>query len=130
MRSIIVFSLVVSTAIVSVMALTGCKEEDELLKNPQTKDIGTFEGCDVKYVDRGYQSKSFYLAKCPGNKTSHTTTWLETQQKSLVNRQNIAVTDDVQCDTPEQAKAKAEDAAKSAAIAKLTPVERKLLGLP
>lgn len=50
-----------------VFLLTGCAESEEakrLAKDPKLVDIGVFEGCTVKYVNRYYESKSFYLARC------------------------------------------------------------------
>ena len=50
-----------------VFLLTGCAESEEakrLAKDPELVDIGVFEGCTVKYVNRYYESRSFYLARC------------------------------------------------------------------
>lgn len=57
-------------AIVTLMV--GCDSTpDPKMTNPVVIDIGTFDDCRVKYIDRGELYNNFYLAKC-GNTTTST----------------------------------------------------------
>jgi len=53
---------------VTLFALSGCNEE--MIANPDIINVGTYEGCAVKYIDRGAQSRSFYIAKCESQSTT------------------------------------------------------------
>lgn len=79
-------------AILSVFTLAGCNEEK--IANPDIYNVGTYEGCDVKYIDRGAQSRSFYVAKCtvpsttvtnsvPSGKTSYQTATVTIQPSDV-----------------------------------------------
>jgi hypothetical protein len=111
----------------AAILLSGCEETDRanaLLANPETIDIGTFDGCTVKYVNRGWKDQSFYLARCD-HTASQTMHWDERHGKSTVQRQSLVISQEIE-------KLQAEkDAAetKEKAIAKLSPEERKVLGI-
>ena len=47
---------------VAMFALSGCNEEK--IANPDIINVGTYEGCSVKYIDRGDRDRNFYIAKC------------------------------------------------------------------
>ena len=77
---------------VAIIALSGC-EAEERLANPVIMNVGTYEGCAVKYIDRGSQYRSFYFAKCeapstvvtreiPSGKTSFQTATISVQTPS------------------------------------------------
>lgn len=55
---------------VSMFVLSGCNEE--MIATPDIINVGTYEGCSVKYIDRGAQSRSFYFAKCESQSTTTT----------------------------------------------------------
>lgn len=52
----------------SAIALLGC-EQDRKMANPSIENIGTIDGCTVRWVDRGYTDKSFYIARCDNTTT-------------------------------------------------------------
>lgn len=57
------------------LLFSACRGEDEikmLMKNPEIISIGTIEGCTVKYVDRGTDYNSFFLARCPAETSTVT----------------------------------------------------------
>lgn len=49
-------------------------------QHPNVSVIGTFDGCEVKYYERGYTSENFYIAKCVNSESS--TTVSSTQRTS------------------------------------------------
>lgn len=109
------------------ISLFGCQQDEQaaaLLNNPSIVDIGMFDDCSVKYVDRGYESRSFYIAKCA---TTNTTTkeYYQKQGKSTVFRRSVVITKEMEALEAE----KQVTLAKEAALSKLTPEEKKSLGL-
>lgn len=48
------------------------EKNKQLLQKPEIVQIGTFDGCNVSYVNRGYQVNSFYIAKCNNTETRTT----------------------------------------------------------
>ena len=48
------------------------EKNKQLLQKPEIVQIGTFNGCNVSYVNRGYQVNSFYIAKCNNTETRTT----------------------------------------------------------
>jgi len=60
----------IATTFLTVFVLTGCNEEK--IANPDIYNTGTYEGCEVKYIDRGMQYRSFYIAKCAAPSTTVT----------------------------------------------------------
>lgn len=48
------------------------EKANKLFKQPEITQIGTFDGCNVSYVNRGNQSVSFYIAKCNNTETRTT----------------------------------------------------------
>ncbi len=71
------FAVMIAVAI----AATGCSSPEEKAalekaqaeaeakaeykrKNPEITLVGTFDGCEVKFYERGWTSENFYIAKC------------------------------------------------------------------
>ena len=48
------------------------EKNKQLLQKPEIVQIGIFNGCNVSYVNRGYQVNSFYIAKCNNTETRTT----------------------------------------------------------
>jgi len=48
------------------------EKNKQLLQKPEIVKIGIFNGCNVSYVNRGYQVNSFYIAKCNNTETRTT----------------------------------------------------------
>jgi nitrous oxide reductase accessory protein NosL len=104
----------------ATVALAGCQDEEKALyAAPVIRPVGTFEGCVVKFVDRGWKSESFYIAACD---VASVVSWNVQMGKTTQTRQSITVTKQVEAE-------KAALAVKESAINKLTPDERKALGL-
>lgn len=61
------------------MMINDSEKNKQLLQKPEIVQIGTFDGCNVSYVNRGNQSDSFYIAKCNNTETRTT---IEQHQKS------------------------------------------------
>ena len=82
--------------IVGVMLLASCTDDEarHLLANPSVSMVGTFDGCEVKFVNRGYSSTSFYIARC-GDTDTATRNWTEGQGRSTVDRRSTVITDHV-----------------------------------
>lgn len=109
------------SALVLFLTLAGCNEEkDAMFTNPQITETVEIDGCQVKYVNRGYEHKSFYLAKC-GN----TTTTSQNYRVGKTSRTSTVITTEIEALQAEQASVKA----KEAAISKLSESEQKLLGI-
>ena len=62
--------------VILLMILFNAKHTSEknkqLLQKPEIVQIGTFNGCNVSYVNRGNQVNSFYIAKCNNTETRTT----------------------------------------------------------
>lgn len=114
--------------ILATLALTACgrttEEAKALLANPDVINVGTYDGCEVKYIDRGYRESSFYLARC-GNTATTTRNWKEQQGKTQVFRQSTVITQEI--DKLQSEKIQAEQFEQ--AMSKLTPQEKKALGI-
>jgi hypothetical protein len=113
---------------VACLFLVGCNEEqDALYKNPVVQNVGQYEGCDVKFVNRGYQNVSFYIAKC--GQTVTTTSNYETKSgKTTVFNRNTTIVDiDNEIDRLKQEKERI--AVLETAKKKLTAEELKMLGI-
>jgi hypothetical protein len=115
--------------ILAAVLLVGCggrtdEEAKVLLSAPAVNFVGVYEGCEVKYVDRGYQNKSFYIAKC-GSTTTATRNYSEQSGKTTVFRSSTVITQEL--DKLQAEKAAAET--KERALEKLTPTERAALGI-
>lgn len=112
--------------LIPILFLFGCNEEKEaLLATPQITSIGEFEGCDVKFVDRGYETKSFYLAHCDVSSSTVSDVYSFHQGKSTKYATKLSsVTKEVECD---------EECQKQklivSALKKLSKQEREILGL-
>ena len=49
-------------SVASLFLLSGCDEEKKaLFANPAIVDVGEYDGCSVKYVNRGWDLQSFYI---------------------------------------------------------------------
>ena len=65
------FSFVILLMVVFNVKHTSEKNK-QLLQKPEIVQIGTFNGCNVSYVNRGNQVNSFYIAKCNNTETRTT----------------------------------------------------------
>lgn len=109
----------------ALVLLSGCQEKEKaLLAKPKTYNIGEYDGCDVKFVDRGYHTLSFYIARCGATVTT-TNNYTVSAGKSQVSKRNTVITQEIEKLQAE----KAELDAKAVALEKLTPAERKSLGI-
>lgn len=54
------------------MMINDSEKNKQLLQKPEIVQIGIFNGCNVSYVNRGYQVNSFYIAKCNNTETRTT----------------------------------------------------------
>ena len=111
----------------SSVFLAGCRSDEEakaMLAKPDVIDVGTFEGCEVKFVDRGYQNSSFYLAKC-GSTATLTRNWTQQNGKSSTFRRSTVITQEIEKLQAEKAAAEV----KEKALDKLSADERTALGI-
>ena len=69
--------------------IVGCDETVDKMVDPKITQIGTFDGCNVKLVDRGTTFRSFYIARCD-NKT---TTTQNIPLKNIMDRRTTIVTE-------------------------------------
>jgi len=122
--------LAICAALLAASALlTGCgartdEQAKEMLTNPDINFVGVYEGCEVKYVDRGYQIKSFYIAKC-GNTNTVTQNYNEQSGKTTVFRRSTVITQEIEKLQAEKAVAET----KEKALSKLSNEDKKLLGI-
>lgn len=109
-----------------LITLSGCESEGttQLKSNPQIVNIGTIEGCEVKYVNRGYKDNSFYIAKCNGTQTT-TENYTERTGKNNTERTHTAITYEIQ----KLQKEAADIEMRNKALEKLTPSEKEALGI-
>lgn len=109
--------LIAASSCVCILALSGCnlyEKEDAKLANPVITSKGTYDGCEVKFVDRGYQTESFYLARCVEGDTSTTTQHYEYRSgKANLQRSSVTILNEL----------------KYSGLSKLTKEEQKALGL-
>lgn len=119
--------------------LAGCgktetPEVQQQLDHPRVSVVGTFDGCEVKYVDRFYKEKSFYIARCapaPSGAAmapTETTTGFYNELAGTRNEphQQVAITTSDPVST-EQSLALLN---RQKALDKLTELDRAALGLP
>lgn len=112
--------LLITLGVIAIcLILPGCEKEDKLKASPETVRIGTFDGCEVKYVNRGYMYDSFFMARCD----STVTTTTNIPGKGATRVTNITV----EIERLQAEKAKLELAEQ--AIGKLTPAEKAALGI-
>lgn len=127
MKRILVALGVVALAV----SLSGCDEQERmaaLMANPQVDDIGDFDGCHVKYVDRGYNVNSFFIAKC-GNTTTTSNNYMQQQGKTQVFQHGVTITQEIDQLQEQKDKTDARLAHLRAAMNKLTPEEQAALGI-
>lgn len=120
------------TPLLAVTCLLAACESDEraaaLHQQPVVSDIGEFDGCQVKFVNRGYQVDSFFIARC-GNTATTTRNFSETQGKSTVFRRSTVIEQELQQARAHEAAEAEASRVKEQALNKLSPSERKALGL-
>lgn len=114
--------------ILAAVLLVGCGRTDEqakaMMANPSITAVGTYEDCEVKFIDRGYHDLSFYIAKC-GDTSTLTRNYQEKHGKSYVNRRSTVIAQEI-------TKLEAEKAAavtKEKALEKLSVEEKTVLGI-
>lgn len=112
--------------LIPILFLFGCNEKEEaLLASPKVTSIGEFEGCDVKFVNRGYETRSFYLAHCDA--PSSTVSDIYSYQQGKVTKYATklsSVTKEVECDEECQ-----KQKLIASALKKLSKQEREILGI-
>jgi hypothetical protein len=122
-KSLISLSIVLS----SLFLLTGCEESPATAakrKNPEISIVGIIDGCEVKFVDRGYNLNSFYIAKCDNTVTT-TRNWTEREGKTDVAKRSTVIQQQINELSKEKAKLEAIEVAKG----KLSSTELEALGL-
>jgi hypothetical protein len=86
--------------------------------------VGTFDGCIIKFVNRGYASNSFFMASCPGAVTT-TNNYTTRNGKTTTTHRRTTITKEI-----EKLQSELKDVSeKEAALVKLTTQERKALGI-
>lgn len=121
MRKVLLVGLVLGSVL-----LSGCNEKaEELRANPSVSEVGEFDGCQVTFVNRGYESNSFYMAKCPGTATTTTRNYTVQSGKTRTQKRSTVIAQEIE--TLQTQKAEAELHEK--ALEKLTPAEKQALGL-
>ena len=125
MKNIVKLSMLFATAL-GLVACGGRTDEQAkaMLSDPAINNVGTFDGCEVKFIDRGYHNFSFYIAKC-GNTTTTTRNYTEQSGKTTVNRRSTVIAQEIQKLETEKAAA----VSKERALEKLSPEEKALLGV-
>lgn len=122
MKTLRPLGLVICAVLLTTSALlSGCRDDGPNSNIGYVKYEIAVDGCQVKYVDNP-RGSNFFVARCPGE--SVTTTHIQQNGKShttvpVVTTQEV---DDLK-------KKLAEAQAKQAALDKLTPEDRKLLGI-
>ena len=116
----------------TMFVLFGCDEDEQIKQakkaKPEVVNVGVFDDCNVKYVDRGYAELSFYLAKCEtANSTTTTTTknYYVPQGKTRVFRRSTVISEEIQKLQEEKEAAELQEKA----LSKLSTEEKKSLGL-
>lgn len=104
-----------------VLLLAGCRVEDRDPNIGYVKYEVTVDGCQVKFVDNP-RGSNFFIAKCPGE--SVTTTHIQQNGKSQTT---IPVVTTQEVDDLKKRLADAE--AKQTALSKLSPEDKKALGI-
>lgn len=113
-----------SLLIASAFSLAGCQEEQKALyASPSVTEVGTFDGCNVKFVNRGFQTESFFLARCDG--TTATTNNAMVGSKSQTLQRRVAIETQIKDLEKERDAIKARESA----IQKLSQEEAKALGV-
>ena len=101
------------------------KAIEEKISSPPITKLGTFEGCEVVFVDRYYANQSFYMAKCPGNSTTVTNNYTEQVGKTSQTRTRTSIVQEIEGLKKELAVSEI----KEQALKKLSPEEIKVLNL-
>jgi len=118
--------LKIAAVLTIILAIAGCDDGVIAAKkmNPVITNIGDFDGCNVKYVDRGYTSDSFFMAKC-----GDTVTQSNTYQSGKTSQRMMTITQKINDLTAERAALVKEEEAKQAALAKLSVQDQTALGI-
>lgn len=121
-------SISIIAAIVATLFLTACDPASvtEHKLHPEVSDVGTFDGCEVKYVNRGYRDDSFFLAKC-GDTATQTSIYAQGKTTARVT----SITQQINTLNAEKQALEKVEADRQSALKKLSPEERAaLLGFP
>lgn len=125
-----------SLLVVSLMTACGNSPQEDakilaLQTNPDIQVIGTFDGCEVKYVNRYYQNNSFYLARCDNTSTSTQHVRVQTG-KTYRTDTHTAITAQLAEISKQKEQLLTEEKAlkvRQTALEKLTPEERAALNI-
>lgn len=123
--------VVVGILILGILSIGGCQAEQDaeikkaVLKNkPEIIEMGVHEGCNVKYINRGVRDDSFFIAKCDNTQTL-TQQYSVSSGKSSNHQTRVSITQQL-----DQLQTQANELRlKQEAIKKLSPEERKALGI-
>lgn len=119
-------TLTCAAVLAASVLLTGCNEKENVLyASPEVISVGTFDGCAVTFVERGWEKLSFYMAKCPGNSATTTRNYSTKNGKSTAFNRSTVIVQEIETLMAE----KIEIEAREAALAKLSPTERTALGI-
>jgi len=102
------------------LLLAACNDPNAPKREPNVRNTFEVDGCQVKYIDPP-NLPNFYIARC-GNTT--TATWQQSNGKSTTTYGSVTV------DTTDELRKRLADAeARDKALAKLSPEDRKALGI-
>ncbi len=124
-------TLSVALLALSTLALSACDDDERaaaLRQKPSVSDLGDIDGCQVKFVNRGYQADSFFIARC-GDTSTTTRNYSEQQGKSSVFRRSTVIEQELQEARAHEAAEAEASRVKEQALSKLSPSERKALGI-
>lgn len=116
---------VLISMIFGCIALVGCSSKEEIAekqKNPEITNLGVFNECEVSYVDRYYDSQSFFMAKCPSNSTTITNKYTVQSGKTQTSRTRTTIIQEIG-DLQKELNDVSQKELKEKALSKLTPEE-------
>lgn len=124
--------------VLACLGAAGCSTAEEeakaqrMMSQPEIAVIGTFDGCEVKFVNRYYRDRSFYLARC-GDTATTTQQFTEQHGRATAEHTRIAITQRLSALDEERTRLEKEltaiDQVRQSAMSKLTAQERAALGV-
>jgi len=113
------------TILAVCLALAGCEEDKKLLMaNPEVIDVGEYAGCKVQFVDRGYATRSFFIARCGETTTTTNNAMVQSGKTQILQRRTT-----IETKIKELEDEKSALSSRESALNKLTPEEAKALGI-
>lgn len=110
-------------AIISALMMVACDDgsRSNLRTNPSIINMGIIDGCSVKFVDRGSNIESFFIARC-GTTGTTTRNYKVSHGKTSSDERVTVITDEIDKLTTEKTLITQTEVA----LSKLTVEERKL----